>query len=239
MTTKILTQCIRVAAIFALVCVGLMAWSGKKALDQIAATGKSTASLTSDLRQKVKDGPNPLVALNALIAQVTADEQIAAWKVNGDGGSPQHPGKGHYDGILTKVYKDIKDLHSIEYNLNTEQMTLYQQLNRDSPELLASLKRSANNLDLTTAEMPSLIRALKKDIEDLDAVIGDPEIKKSLKDLEGTAAGTQEFMVHLNGIITDVQGKIHESTHPTKKQKALSALLGSLKVLYYVYQIAK
>jgi hypothetical protein len=216
-----------------------MAWSGKKALDQIAATGKSAASLTSDIDQKIKDGPNPLVAINALVSQIAVDEQIAAWKVNGDGGSPQHPHSGPYDGILTKAYKDIKDLHSIEYNLNTEQMTLYQQLNRDSPELLASLKRSANNLDLTTAEIPGLIKSLHSRIDELGEVIADPDIKKALKDLEGTAAGTQEFMVHLNGIITDVQGKIHESTHPTKKQRALSALLVSLKALYYVYQIAK
>lgn len=239
MTTKVLTQCIRVAAIFALVCVGLAGWSAKKTLDQFSDTGKTAQNLTSDLNQKIKDSPNPLIAINALVGQIAVDEQIAAWKVNGDGGSPQNPHRGPYDGILTKVYKDIKDLHAIEYNLNTEQMTLYQQLNRDSPELLASLKHSANNLDLTTAEMPRLIKSLHSRIDELGQVIADPDIKKALKDLEGTAEGTQEFMVHLNGIITDVEGRVHESTHPSKKQRALSGLLNLLKVLYYVDQIAK
>jgi uncharacterized protein YoxC len=239
LTTKILTQLIRVAAIFALVMVGLMAWSGKKALDQIEATGKSTASLTSDLDQKVKDSPNPLLALNSLIARIAVDEEVAAWKVNGDGGSPQHPGKGHYDGILTKVYKDLNTAHTLEFNANREQLKFYESLNTAAPGIIQNVHEATGNLNDSLKEMPGLIRALKKDIEDLDAVINDPEIKAALRDLEGTAAGTQEFMVKLNAIMEDIRGKIHQSTHPTKKQRALGALLESLKVLYYVYQIAK
>jgi uncharacterized protein YoxC len=105
-------------------------------------------------------------------------------------------------------------------------------ISQDTRLLLQALTTDANHA-------AQLIDSLRKGIEDLDKTIADPEIHKALVDLAATAAGTQEFMVKLNAIMEDIRGKIHESTHPSKKQRALSALLGSLKAVYYLYQIAQ
>lgn len=181
----------------------------------------------------------PQVRTLLTTAQTTLD--VAAWKVNGDGGSPQHPHLGPYDGILTKVYKDTKDLHQLEFNVSQQQLALYKQLNQDGPELMNKLKSSAGHLDATLAELPATViqlratlHGLQLDEESVQMILDDPELVRSLKHIEASSEHVEELTKALADTMKLVEFKVDQQVHPSKKARALGALLTALKSAYYL-----
>jgi hypothetical protein len=150
------------------------------------------------------EGINGLVPkVNTLLTSVQTGVDVAAWKINGDGGSPDHPHTGPYDGILTQLYKNEKTIHKTIFDAQTEQLKLYAQLNQDSPALFLKLNSSAGHLDDTLKELPSAVVEARTTITNIGALvvtlnqmgldidsnlIKDPEVKESLAQVAGLLA---------------------------------------------------
>ncbi len=160
------------------------------------------------------EGINNLVPqVKNLLASAQTDVDVAAWKINGDGGSPEHPHTGSYDGILTQLYKNEKTIHKTIFDVDQEQLKLYRQLNADSPALFLKLNSSAGHLDDTLKQFPDTVIETRLTIEDIgklvttlnkmgidldEHLIKDPEVKEALVQAAG-------FLKELNLTAEDVR----------------------------------
>ncbi len=166
------------------------------------------------------------------------------------------------DGAIFAVKKSLDDIRAGAVIASRQERQYYAQLQRNTDltfananASLAMLNAKLDGVDtvglsadtrallvaLTTdaQHVVPLLDTLRKTVDDLDLQISDPQLHLALVELEKTATGSAEFMQHLNAIIADVQGKVNAATHPTRKRRALTALLTTLKTLYYVGQVVR
>jgi len=183
-------------------------------------------------------GVNSLVPkLNTLLTSVQTGVDVASWKINGDGGSPDHPHTGSYDGILTQLYKNEKTIHKTIFDVDQEQLKLYKQLNTDSPIVLGGFKSSVGYLNDTLKEMPSTVIQARTAITNIGTLVAtlntmgvdlDENLLKD-KDIQEVLKQVAALLVQLKLTAEDVRlimDKVqHDYTAPrTKKGWALVVL---------------
>lgn len=107
-------------------------------------------------------------------------------------------------------------------------------LKGDTKALDALLVSARKDIGSLVGHANPAIDELKQMIADADELWKDPDIKRAILELANSGKNIDDVTASLAGIASDVQGKVHTITHPSKKQRAIAGTLTALKMLYYV-----
>lgn len=229
----------RAKSVAVIVMCGAVTWAvvriGSTAPPAFTSVGGASVALNTSLTHtdeqlNGKDGKGGLLPgvtavlanANSGVTEVRGYAKTAAWKINGNG-------KG-YDGLITQLYKDTHDVHRLLAEASIEQKGYYKTMSQDTHDFLVAVTTDAKDID-------PLIRSLTDRANDIAKLINDPAITDALHNLDLTSADVEKSTAQLTAIMIDLRGKIDDATHPSKKQRAYSNLLGVIKLLYYLEQV--
>lgn len=107
-------------------------------------------------------------------------------------------------------------------------------LKGDTKALDALLVSVGTDLGSLVGHATPVLDESKQMIADADELWKDPNIRRAILELANSGKNIDEVTASLAGIASDVQGRVHTLTHPSKVQRTISGTLTALKTLYYM-----